>query len=44
MIEKHKQSIDEEKTPAVTSNVDEVLDLLNVTTNGNLIYLYYEIM
>ena len=32
MIEKHKQSIDEEKTPAVTSNVDEVLDLLNVTT------------
>jgi replicative DNA helicase len=32
MIEKHKQIIDEEKTPAVTSNVDEVLDLLNVTT------------
>ena len=32
MIEKHKQIIDEEKTPAVTSNVSEVLDLLDVTT------------
>jgi len=32
MIEKHKQNIDEEKTPAVTSNIAEVLDLLDVTT------------
>jgi replicative DNA helicase len=32
MIEKHKQNISEEKTPAVTSNVEQVLDLLDVTT------------
>jgi replicative DNA helicase len=32
MIEKHKQNINEEKTPAVTSNVEQVLDLLDVTT------------
>ena len=32
MIEKHKSGIDEDKVPAVTTNVDEVLDLLNVTT------------
>ena len=32
MINKHKNNIDEEKTPAVTSNVSEVLDLLDVTT------------
>jgi replicative DNA helicase len=32
MIEKHKNGIDEDKVPAVTTNVDEVLDLLNVTT------------
>jgi replicative DNA helicase len=32
MIEKHKSSIDEEKTPAVTNNISEVLDLLDVTT------------
>ena len=32
MIDKHKNNIDEEKTPAVTSNVNEVLDLLAVTT------------
>ena len=32
MIEKHKRGIDEDKVPAVTTNVDEVLDLLNVTT------------
>ena len=32
MIDKHKNNIDEEKTPAVTSNVSEVLDLLDVTT------------
>ena len=32
MIDKHKNNIDEEKTPAVTSNVNEVLDLLDVTT------------
>ena len=32
MIEKHKKNIDEEKVPAVTKNVLEVLDLLDVTT------------
>ena len=32
MIEKHKQNISEEKTPAVTSDVVQVLDLLDVTT------------
>ena len=32
MIDKHKNNIDEEKTPAVTSNVSEVLDLLDITT------------
>ena len=32
MIEKHKSSIDEEKTPAVTNSISEVLDLLDVTT------------
>jgi replicative DNA helicase len=32
MIEKHKHGIDEDKVPAVTNDVDEVLDLLNVTT------------
>ena len=32
MIEKHKKNIDEEKVPAVTKNVGEVLDLLDVTT------------
>jgi len=32
MIEKHKQNVSEEKNPAVTSNVNEVIDLLNVTT------------
>ena len=32
MIDKHKNNIDEEKTPAVTSNVNEVLNLLDVTT------------
>ena len=32
MIEKHKKNIDEEKVPAVTKNVVEVLDLLDVTT------------
>ena len=32
MIEKHKQNVNEEKNPAVTSNVNEVIDLLNVTT------------
>jgi len=32
MIEKHKSGIDEDKVPAVTTNIDEVLDLLNVTT------------
>ena len=32
MIEKHKSGIDEEKTPAVTNNISEVLDLLDVTT------------
>ena len=32
MIEKHKQNISEEKTPAVTSDVEQVLDLLDVTT------------
>ena len=31
MIENHKQG-DEEKTPAVTSDVKEVLGLLDVTT------------
>jgi replicative DNA helicase len=32
MIEKHKQNANEEKAPAVTKNVNEVIDLLNVTT------------
>jgi replicative DNA helicase len=32
MIEKHKQNINEEKTPAVTSDVEQVLNLLDVTT------------
>ena len=32
MIDKHKKNIDEEKVPAVTKNVEEVLDLLDVTT------------
>ena len=32
MIEKHKHGIDEEKVPAVTGDVSEVLEALNVTT------------
>ena len=32
MIEKHKHGIDEEKVPAVTTNINEVLDLLSLTT------------
>ena len=32
MIDKHKQGIDEDKEPAVTSNIDEVISLLDVTT------------
>jgi len=32
MIDKHKTNVNEDKVPAVTTNVDEVLDLLNVTT------------
>ena len=32
MIDKHKSNVDEEKVPAVTNDVGEVLDLLNVTT------------
>ena len=32
MIEKHKRGIDEDKVPAVTNDVNEVLDLLSVTT------------
>ena len=32
MIDKHKTNVDEDKVPAVTTDVDEVLDLLNVTT------------
>ena len=32
MIEKHKNEVDEEKVPAVSNDVDEVLSLLNVTT------------
>ena len=32
MIEKHKHDLDEEKTPAVTNNVNEVLESLSVTT------------
>jgi len=32
MIEKHKHGIDEEKVPAVTKDVNEVLDLLSLTT------------
>ena len=32
MIDKHKSNIDEEKVPAVTNDVGEVLDLLDVTT------------
>jgi len=32
MIEKHKTNIDEEKEPAITSNIDEVISLLDVTT------------
>ena len=32
MIEKHKRGIDEDKVPAVTNDVNDVLDLLSVTT------------
>ena len=32
MIDKHKTNINEDKIPAVTNNVDEVLDLLGMTT------------
>ena len=32
MIENHKQDLDEEKNPAVTSDVNEVLGLLDITT------------
>jgi len=32
MIEKHKHGIDDEKVPAVTNNISEVLDSLSVTT------------
>ena len=32
MIDKHKSNVDEEKVPAVTNDVGEVLDLLDVTT------------
>jgi replicative DNA helicase len=32
MIENHKVGIDEEKNPAVTSSIDEVISLLDVTT------------
>ena len=32
MIDKHKTNVNEDKVPAVTNNVDEVLDLLGMTT------------
>tara|TARA_R100001440_G_scaffold1792_2_gene5621 strand:- start:1348 stop:2562 length:1215 start_codon:yes stop_codon:yes gene_type:complete len=32
MIGRHKTNVDEDKVPAVTTDVDEVLDLLSVTT------------
>ena len=32
MIDKHKTSVSEDKTPAVTNDVSEVIDLLDVTT------------
>jgi len=32
MIGNHKTNIDEDKNPAVTSNIDEVIELLDVTT------------
>ena len=32
MIDKHKSNVDEDKVPAVTNDVGEVLDLLDVTT------------
>jgi len=32
MIDKHKTNIDEDKNPAVTNNIDEVIELLDVTT------------
>jgi replicative DNA helicase len=32
MIDKHKKNVDEDKVPAVTNDVGEVLDLLDVTT------------
>ena len=32
MIDKHKYNVDDDKVPAVTNNVNEVLDLLDVTT------------
>ena len=32
MIDKHKTNVDEDKVPAVTNDVGEVLDLLDVTT------------
>ena len=32
MIDKHKKNVDQDKVPAVTNDVSEVLDLLDVTT------------
>ena len=32
MIDKHKTNISEDKNPAVTNNIDEVIELLDVTT------------
>ena len=32
MIDKHKTNINEDKNPAVTNNIDEVIELLDVTT------------
>ena len=32
MIDKHKTSVSEDKNPAVTNNIEEVMDLLDVTT------------
>ena len=32
MIDSHKTNVDEDKNPAVTSNIDEVIELLDVTT------------
>ena len=32
MIDNHKTNIDEDKNPAVTNNIDEVIELLDVTT------------